>query len=255
MKTGGEQAIMRGKRSGMATVSKMVFAGLLLAVSSAATAQFSGSVAATTDYDYRGYSQTAGDMAIQGSIAYEHESGFYGSIWGSTLDWGSGSDADIEVDYVVGFTSDFGDSGVSWDVGFLYYDYPGLSSADFLEIYGGLSWSLFHVKLSYSDDFAGLGASAWYLDGGVSYDWDNGVGVFAYAGYSFGDAFDNSNDGYPFGAPDYYNYGFGAAYTVAERITFDLRAVGTNQDGIYKVEDGVFENDFRGLASVTISFP
>jgi uncharacterized protein (TIGR02001 family) len=232
----------------------MALAVLLSAVSSAAVAQFSGSVAVTSDYDYRGYSQTDGDFALQGSAAYEHESGFYASIWGSSLDLGPNSDADIEVDYVVGFTRDFGDSGVSWDVGFLYYDYPGLSSADFLELYAGLSWSLFHVKLAYSDDFAGVGASAWYLDGGVGYDWENGFGVFAYAGYSFGDAFDSS-EGLPFGAPDYFNYGLGVTYTIGDHVTLDARAVGTDQSGAFRISDGVFENDFRGLASITVSFP
>lgn len=245
---------MQGKRPSRLTVSSMALAVMLSAVCSAAVAQFSGSVAVTSDYDYRGYSQTDGDFALQGSAAYEHESGFYASIWGSSLDWGPSSDADIEVDYVVGFTRDFGDTGVSWDVGFLYYDYPGLSSADFLEIYAGLSWSLFHVKLSYSDDFAGVGASAWYLDGGVGYDWDNGFGVFAYAGYSFGDAFDSS-EGLPFGAPDYFNYGLGGAYTIGDHVTLDARVVGTDQSGAYRISSGVFENDFRGLASITVSFP
>ncbi len=246
---------MKGKRSGMVTVSRIALALLLSAVSSAAMAQLSGSVALTSDYDYRGYSQTAGDIALQGSAAYEHESGFYASIWGSSLDWGQASDAYLELDYVVGFTRDFGDSGVSWDVGLLYYDYPGLGSADFLEFYGGLSWSLFHVKLSYSDDFAGLGASAWYLDGGVAYDWDNGFGVFAYAGYSFGDAFDDSGDGYPFGAPDYFNYGLGGSYALGDNVTLDARVVGTDQNGVYEIGNGVFQNDFRGLVSVTLSFP
>jgi len=245
---------MKGKRPGRSTVSSMALTVLLSAVSSAAVAQFSGSVAVTSDYDYRGYSQTDGDFALQGSAAYAHESGFYASIWGSSLDWGPNSDADIEVDYVVGFTRDFGDSGVSWDVGFLYYDYPGLSSADFLEIYAGLSWSLFHVKLSYSDDFAEVGASAWYLDGGVGYDWDNGFGVFAYAGYSFGDAFDSS-EGLAFAAPDYFNYGLGVACTIGDHVTLDARAVGTDQSGAYRISNGVFENDLRGLASITVSFP
>ena len=246
---------MKSKWSGRSTVRSMALAVLLTAVSSAAVAQVTGSIAATTDYDYRGYSQTSGDMALQGSLNYSHESGFYAFAWGSTLDWGAGSDADIEVDYVVGFTNDFGDSGVSYDVGLLYYDYPGASASDFLEIYGGLSWSLFKIKVSYSEDFAGLGASGWYMDGGVTYGFENGLSLFGYGGYSFGDAFDNSNEGYPFGAPDYYNYGMGVAYTISERITLDVRAVGTNQDGFYKIDEGVFENDFRGLGSVTITFP
>jgi uncharacterized protein (TIGR02001 family) len=245
---------MISKRPVFALIEKAAAVLVLSAVSSLAVAQFSGSMALTSDYDYRGYSQTEGDIALQGSAAYSHESGFYGSVWGSTLDWGPDSDADIEVDWVVGYTSAFGDSGVSYDAGFLYYDYPGVSEADFLEIYAGLGWSLFKIKLSYSDDFAGFGASGWYLDGGVAHDWDNGFGIFAYAGYSFGDVF-SYGEGLPFGAPDYLNYGLGGRYTLGGHVIFDARVVGTNQSGVYKIEDGVFENDFRGLASISITFP
>jgi uncharacterized protein (TIGR02001 family) len=245
---------MKVKSPGMGTAFGFGVGFLLLALTFDASAGFSGTVTLTSDYDYRGYSQTAGDFAIQGSVDYEHDSGFYASAWGSSLDWGSGSDANIEIDYIVGFSRDIGDSGVAWDVGLLFYTYPGLSSANFVELYGGFSWSYFNVKLSYSDDFAGLGASAWYLDGGAAYDWDNGFSVFAYAGYSFGDAFE-SDEGLPFGAPDYYNYGIGAGYSIGDHVSLEIKAVGTNQDGIYRIEKGVFENDFRGIAAVTVSFP
>jgi len=245
---------MKSTRPDLGIFGKAAAVLFLMAVSSVAVAQFSGYVTVTSDYDYRGYSQTDGDWALQGGAAYSHESGLYGSVWASTLDWGPDSDADIEVDWVLGYTNEFGDSGVNYDVGFLYYDYPGVSEADFLEIYAGLSWSLFRVKLSYSDDFAGFGASGWYLDGGVAYDWDNGFGVFAYAGYSFGDVF-SYGEGLPFGAPDYLNYGLGGKYVLGDHVTFDARIVGTDQSGIYRIEDGVFENDARGIVSVTVSFP
>jgi uncharacterized protein (TIGR02001 family) len=245
---------MKGKWPVTGVLGKAAAALLLSVVSATAMAQFSGSITVVSDYDYRGYSQTDGDWALQGSAAYSHESGFYGSVWASSLDWGPSSDADIEVDWVVGYTNAFGDSGVNYDVGLLYYDYPGVSEADFLEIYAGLSWSLFRIKLSWSDDFAGFGASGWYLDGGVAYDWENGFGVFAYAGYSFGDVF-SYGDGLPFGAPDYLNYGLGAKYTVGDHFTFDARLVGTDQSGVYKISDGVFENDARGIVSVTFAFP
>jgi uncharacterized protein (TIGR02001 family) len=245
---------MKVKQPGKVAALSAGLGLMMLAASSSASAGFSGTVTGVSDYDYRGYSQTAGDWALQGSLDYEHESGFYASAWGSSLDWGPDSDADIEIDYIVGFSKEFGESGVSWDAGLLFYTYPGLSSANFLEYYGGLSWSFFNIKLSYSDDFAGLGASAWYLDGGASYDWDNGLGVFAFAGYSFGNAFDSSK-GLPFGAPDYYNYGLGLSYGIWEHVSIEAKVVGTNQDGIYKIETGVFENDFRGILGVSVSFP
>jgi uncharacterized protein (TIGR02001 family) len=218
-----------------------------------ASAGFSGAPTLTSDYDYRGFSQTASDPALQGSLDYEHESGFYATLWGSSLDWGDDSDAEVELDWIAGFTREIGSSGVAWDAGLLFYHYPGLSSANFLEFYGGFGWSYFNIKLSYSDDFAGVGASAWYVDGGFSYDWDNGLGVFAYAGYSFGDAFDE-DEGLPFGSPDYWNYGFGAGYSAGERLYFELKGVGTDLDNGFDIHHGEFQNDFRAIASVTVSF-
>jgi uncharacterized protein (TIGR02001 family) len=219
-----------------------------------ASAGFAGNLALVSDYDYRGISQTAGDPALQGTLGYTHDSGFYGTLWGSTLDWGD-SDAEVELDWFAGYATDIGESGVRVDAGLLYYHYPGLSSANFLEFYTGLSWSLFRVKLSYSDDFAGVGKGAFYADGGLTYAWDNGFSLFAYGGYSFGDTFDHDAHGYALGIPDYWNYGFGAGYSFAERMYVELKGVGTDLDGQYKIGDGVFDNSFRAVASFTVSFP
>lgn len=220
-----------------------------------AYADFSGTISLTSDYDYRGFSQTADDPAVQGSLDYAHDSGFYASVWGSSLDWGSDSDAYLELDWIAGYSAGIGTSDVSYDVGLLFYHYPGLSSANFLEFYAGLSWSLFEVKLSYSDDFAGVDASGWYADGSVGYEWDNGFSLFAYGGYSFGDAFDEDEGGPPFGSPDYWNYGFGAGYAANDHVYLEVKGVGTDLDGPYKIDDGVFDNSFRAIASITVSFP
>jgi uncharacterized protein (TIGR02001 family) len=222
-------------------------------VSVAAVAGFSGTATVTSDYDYRGISQTATDPALQGSLDYSHDSGFYASAWGSSLDWGKGSDADVEIDYFAGFSRDFGDSGVSWDLGVLAYTYPGLSSANFVEYYGGLGYDGFNIKVSYSDDFAGVGESGWYINGGYTYEWESGFSALVYGGYSFGNAFDEDT-GPAVGFPEYWNYGFGGGYTM-ERFYFELKAVGTDLSGAYKVNNGVFANDFRAILTVTASFP
>lgn len=228
----------------------------LTLISGAASAGFSGTLSLTSDYDYRGFSQSDEGFAIQGSLDYQHDGGFYASAWGSSLDWGQDSDADIEIDYIVGFSREFGSTGVSWDVGYLAYAYPGLSSANFGEFYGGLSWGSFSLKLSYSDDFAGVGHSAWYLDGGYSYGWDSGWSVLVYGGYSFGNAFDvvQPLGVIPFGNPDYWNYGAGVGYTHAH-LYLEAKVVGTDLSSPYKIDSGVFANDFRGIFSLTFSLP
>lgn len=225
---------------------------VLAVVSSTALAGFSGTATLTSDYDYRGISQTDGDPALQGSVLFNTDIGFYASAWGSTLDWGPDSDADVEVDYFGGFTREFGDSGLSWDLGVLAYTYPGLSSANFIEYYGGLVYGGFNIKASYSDDFAGVGESGWYINGGYTYKAESGFSAFVYGGYSFGNAFDEET-GPAVGFPEYWNYGVGVGYT-AEHLYFEIKGVGTDQKAPYKISSGVFANDLRVLLTVTVSF-
>jgi uncharacterized protein (TIGR02001 family) len=225
---------------------------LLAMVSCTAGAGFSGTATITSDYDYRGISQTDSHPALQGSVLFNTDIGFYASAWGSSLDWGPDSDADIEIDYFGGFTREFGDSGLSWDLGVLAYTYPGLSSANFIEYYGGLVYEGFNIKGSYSDDFAGVGESGWYVNGGYTYKWESGFSAFVYGGYSFGNAFD-AETGPAVGFPAYWNYGVGVGFT-SDRLYLELKGVGTDQKDPYKISSGVFANDYRTLITVTVSF-
>ena len=107
-----------------------------------------GTVAVTSDYRFRGISQSDKNAAIQGSITLTHESGFYASVWGSSV---SGyvtaatgpagcCTASVELDLIAGFKKTF-ESGTTVDVGVLYYVYPkskavgDLTSSDFVEPY------------------------------------------------------------------------------------------------------------------------
>lgn len=45
-------------------------------------------VALTSDYIFRGISQTQGDPAIQGGLDVAHESGLYIGTWASNVDFG-----------------------------------------------------------------------------------------------------------------------------------------------------------------------
>lgn len=41
-------------------------------------------VGVTTDYVFRGITQTSHNAALQGGVDYAHSSGFYVGLWGST---------------------------------------------------------------------------------------------------------------------------------------------------------------------------
>ncbi|TKR30248.1 hypothetical protein FCE95_08915 [Luteimonas gilva] len=127
---------------------------LLLLGAGHAYAGTTGNVALTSDYLFRGVSQTNQEPAVQGGVEYAADGGFYVGAWGSSVSWLSdlSTDAapissDVELDGYLGYRGKFGDSKLAYDVGALYYWYPGdfpagFNSADTGEVYFGLSAGL-----------------------------------------------------------------------------------------------------------------
>ena len=126
----------------------------LLAAATAANAEVSSTWTLTNDYDFRGFSQSAKDPAVQASLDYAHDSGWYVGAWASNVDFGEDADVDYEVDLYTGFSGGAED-GLGWDVGVVYYTYPDESDFNYLEAYGSLTYDWFKAKLWYSNDFGG----------------------------------------------------------------------------------------------------
>jgi len=85
----------------------------------------SANVALTTEYVFRGISQTKEGPAVQGG--YDLTCGiFYAGVWASNLDWGGdatgNSLANIEIDWYAGIKPVTGH--ITWDLGVIYYSYP-----------------------------------------------------------------------------------------------------------------------------------
>lgn len=122
----------------------MLAACAALASGSAARAQdadsegwkLSGDIGVVSDYQYRGYSLSGGDWAVQGGLTLNAPHGFYFGVWGSEIEEvGIGADGDgalIEVDLSVGraFTA----HGWDWDVALLHYGYPDGDDLDYFEV-------------------------------------------------------------------------------------------------------------------------
>lgn len=109
----------------------------------------SGSVAAVSDYRFRGVSQSDKQIAIQGGITVTHESGLYVAAWGSNLaGWGTFGGANLELDLVGGFKKEIA-SGTTIDVGLTWYMYPGGADlTDFAEPYVKLGTTLGPASLT-----------------------------------------------------------------------------------------------------------
>ena len=119
-------------------------------------------VGLTSQYVYRGITQTAEKPAIQGGADFTHSSGIYLGTWGSNISWfsdnpanGTGNSVSMEWDLYGGYRNTIGDVG--YDVGVLQYYYPGRYVAlpagvvkpDTTEVYGALSYKWLTGKVSY----------------------------------------------------------------------------------------------------------
>ena len=105
-----------------------------LMISGAANAALEANIGATSNYLWRGVTQSSDDGAISGGLDYSHDSGLYAGTWVSSLG-GTGS----EVDYYAGFSGET--ESLGYDVGYIYYQYDDASLADFAEVYGSVTMS------------------------------------------------------------------------------------------------------------------
>ncbi|PCI55857.1 MAG: hypothetical protein COB34_02955 [Methylophilaceae bacterium] len=131
-----------------------------------------------SEYMFRGLAQTGEELALQGGVDYGHESGFYIGAWASNISWleddGLYESSSLELDIYGGFASEFGDSGIGYDVGLLQYIYPGdrvsgsgTNDAETTELYAALSYGWVSGKISYGlTDIFGFKDS----DGSVYYE-------------------------------------------------------------------------------------
>jgi len=213
-----------------------------------AQAEVTGNAAVVSDYNWRGISQSAGDPALQAGIDYSHASGFYVGAWGSNVDFGDCCDENVEVDLYTGFR---GGETVTWDVGLIYYFYPGADDLDFPEIYVGLGWEWLSGKISYSNDFGNYDESAFYYEANAAYDLPANFGINAHLGFSDGDGIEAA-----YGQDNYFDWAVGVTYDWSH-FTFGLKyADGSDLETLDgTLADDVSNSEGVAIFSVSTSFP
>jgi uncharacterized protein (TIGR02001 family) len=218
----------------------------LLASAGAANAGVTSTWTLASDYDFRGITQTDEDPALQGSIDYAHDSGWYVGAWASNVDF-PGYDGNLELDLYTGFTGTT-EGGLGWDAGIIWYTYPTSDTTategellEFPEIYGSLSYGPFKGKLWYSDDFGGTDESSYYLDATATFPLPANFSVLAHVGYSDGDAIDVLY------GDAYTDYSVGVGYT-AGNFNLALKYVGQDIDDAYGLDD-------RVIFTIATTFP
>ena len=95
----------------------------------------SANVAMTSNYVWRGMTQTDDSPAVQGGFDIDYM-GVYAGVWGSNVEFG---EASMEADIYIGYANEI--AGFSYDVGFVNYMYPNLlDELNFGEAYLGLGY-------------------------------------------------------------------------------------------------------------------
>ena len=210
----------------MKTIFACAAAVAVLLTASAASAQETPEIAwnlgVTSDYVFRGYSQTSEDPAIFGGVDLTVGS-FYAGAWASNVDFGDSTDG--EIDIYGGYRSEV--SGFAVDVGivgYLYTSQPGGADYGYAELKATASRAFGPVKLGgavyWSPDFFGADDEATYVEANASFSPAAQWTVSGTVGHQSLDV----ND-------DYATWNAGVAYAVTENVAIDLRYHDTDVDG------------------------
>jgi uncharacterized protein (TIGR02001 family) len=180
--------------------------------SAAASAELSGNAAITSNYIWRGVTQSNDSAAGQGGIDWGHDSGLYVGTWVSNIDFsgdlgvGYENGTGYEMDVYAGFGGEAG--GLGYDLGVISYQYPITPEFNFTEVYVSGTMSVVTLGLAYTVDAASgndggvFDSGDMYVNGSVDFTaGKSDVSVFA-GTYMF------ENDGEPgVGEVDYVHYG------------------------------------------------
>jgi uncharacterized protein (TIGR02001 family) len=149
----------------------------------------SWNLSVTSDYVFRGITQTNFDPALQGGLDYAFgDSGWYVGTWASNVDFNDSDGPDIELDAYVGYGTSMSDDW-SLDTHVVRYTYLGERSA-----YGNIDYNEFFVSTTYSDmltftlayapDYANADFSSTYFSVGGTWEVGNGFNLNAGVGHS-----------------------------------------------------------------------
>jgi len=166
-----------------------------------------GSVTFATQYYARGLRQTdEGTPAVQGGLEYNHSSGVYLGVWASNVsEEVIGPGAGIEMDFSGGYRGAVGK--FSYDVGLVYYYYPGYEGAldaDWIDgkVAVGYDFGFAQTMLTVlaTPEYQYESGEAIYIGGDVTIPIGSMFSIFLHGGHQWID------DEVRFGYADYFDY-------------------------------------------------
>ncbi|MDI1282414.1 TorF family putative porin [Brevundimonas sp.] len=214
-------------------------AALLLAAgaASAQSAEVAFNATVTSDYVFRGFSQTDEDPAFQ--LGADLTAGaLYAGAWASNVDFGD--DTKAEFDIYGGVRGEA--AGYEWDlglVGYFYADAPSGADYDYLEVKAAASRAIGPATLGlavyYSPDFFGVDETATYVELNGEWAVTDKISLSGAVGEQYLDV----ND-------DYATWNLGVGYALNDALGVDLRYHDTDVDGVL--------SESRFVASLSLGF-
>lgn len=219
----------------------------------------------TTDYKFRGISQTNAGPAFQGGFDAAFSNGFYIGNWNSNINnLGAGSSG-LEMDFYGGYAGSFA-NGIGYDIGALYYFYEGFApavngpDADTLEVYGKVTYANAYAKLSVaaSEDYFAFQAAngsndqggSTYLDLGYTFPLSEQVSLTAHYGLTtFDQDMADLRPGATGTIDSYADYSIGATYAMSPKYSLTAAYIETDDDA-----SGLIGNDDLTDGSLVLTF-
>lgn len=234
-------------------MKKILFAGLLL-ISASAYADYSSTLTVASNYIWRGLSFSAGgapDAAsgspvLQGSIDYNHSSGFGLSFFTGNTDTYNFSTSTVEKDteaeingtYTYNLSED-----VSLGLHLFWFNYLRNSSNNSIDYGGFLRWKMVRLDFSYIPDYFGTKSSDTYVRLTGTHQLSEKLGVIGHVGST---SFDAENK---VGYKNYLDYRLGVFYT-ATPFTVETAFSDTNRKDLADKE----QNDKAVTISLSATF-
>jgi len=225
--------------------------GLALATATPAiSAPLSANAAVTTNYVFRGVSQSGGQAAAQAGLDYDAGAvlpGLSVGTWVSSINFGD--DTPLEWDLYGSYTGTIVDK-FNWSVGVITYNYPNAPHGvnyNWYEGWGGLSYDFGFAqvagKIFYAPDYQNLSNSEWYYTGGVTIPIVSWLALSANVGRT---ELDHAVGTY---IKSYTDWNVSLAATF-DAYTLTVGYAATDLNGAFKVTSGPFQSNDQFFASI-----
>lgn len=195
-------------------------------------------LALTSDYRFKGQSQSDRSYAVQSYVRYDHDSGAFISLW-TSAGLAPSKYALTEIDPTLGYTYEFS-KGASTTISASYFWSHGPSRAKDGYFEGAMAytrkfrWAEFSAELSYSPNYSYHSGHAWGISSGAERPLKFAGVTWLTASAHFGYQWIDNHKAY--GTPNWIFYDLGLTATW-KQFALDARFAGTNTEDV---------NCFRG---------